>query len=165
MKKDISLVVAMDEGGLIGRGGQLPWRLPEDLKHFKRLTVGKTVLMGRKTWDSLGKPLPDRDNWVLSRDPAFQPAGARVFPSFAAALAAHDAGKAGGELVVIGGAGVFREALPLARRVHLTRVQARLEGDTWFPVDDLRGFRETASDARPADAKHAYPYRFVTLER
>ena len=163
MKKDISLVVAMDEGGLIGRDGQLPWRLPEDLKHFRRLTVGKTVLMGRKTWDSLGKPLPDRENWVLSRDPAFKPDGARVFPTFDAALAAHGPDK--GELVVIGGAGVFRDALPLARRVYLTRVQARLDGDTWFPVDELRGFRETASDARPADARHAYPYRFVTLER
>ncbi|HUR40776.1 MAG TPA: dihydrofolate reductase [Verrucomicrobiae bacterium] len=159
--RDVSLVVAMDEGGLIGRDGQLPWRLPEDLKHFKRLTLGKTVLMGRKTWDSLGKPLPERQNWVLSRAASFKPAGATVFPSFDVALAAHHQG----ELVVIGGAGVFRDALPLARRIYLTRVQARLDGDTWFPLDALREFRETASDARPADERHAYPYCFVTLER
>ena len=151
----------MDEGGLIGRDNALPWRLPEDLKHFKRLTLGKTVLMGRKTWDSLGKPLPERQNWVLSRDPSFKPAGARVFASLEAALAAHG----GGELMVIGGAELFRLALPLARRIYLTRVHARLDGDVRFPPFDAKAFRETARDARPADERHAWPYTFLTLER
>jgi dihydrofolate reductase len=159
--KDLSLIVAVDEGGLIGRDGGLPWRLPEDLKHFRRLTLGKTVLMGRRTWDSLGKPLDGRDNWVLSRDPALRPAGARVFATLEDALAAHR----DGELMVIGGAGLFAATLPRASRVYLTRVHARLAGDTWFPLEALAGFRETARDDRPADERHAHAYSFVTLER
>ena len=150
----------MDEGGLIGRGGQLPWRMPEDLKHFRRLTMGKTMLMGRKTWDSLGKPLDGREHWVLSRDEAFQPAGARVFRDLDAALAAQG----GGELMVIGGADLFRATLPVAQRIYLTRIHARLEGDTWFPVAGLAPFRETARTDHPADARHPWPYSFITLE-
>jgi dihydrofolate reductase len=159
--KSISLVVAMDENNLIGRNGQLPWRLPEDLRHFRRLTLGKTVLMGRKTFDSMGKPLDGRDNWVVSRDPAFQPAGCRIFRSLDAALAAHTQG----ELMVIGGAEIFRETLPLARRIYLTRVHAVLEGDVRFPSFDASGFRETERSELPADARHAWPCSFVTLER
>jgi dihydrofolate reductase len=157
----ISLVVAMDEAGTIGRGGTLPWRLPEDLKHFRRLTLGKTVLMGRKTWDSLGKPLDGRRNWVLSRDPAFRPAGAEVFATLDQALAAHD----GGELVVIGGADLYRQVLPLARTIHLTRVHARVDGDTVFPPWPQAEFRQTDVVTHPADARHAHAYSFVTLER
>jgi len=167
--KDISLIVAMDEGGLIGRGGQLPWRLPEDLKLFRRLTMGKTLLMGRKTWDSLGKPLDGRVHWVLSRDPGFHPEGCRVFPSLEVALAAHtDRGHGPlphGELMVIGGADLFRATLPLAQRIHLTRVHTRLEGDTWFPLEELGAFRETARVDHPADERHAWPYSFITLQR
>src|SRR5690349_17131358 len=110
----------MDEDRVIGRDGTLPWRLPEDLKHFRRLTLGKTVLMGRKTWQSLGKPLEGRRNWVLSRDPAFRPAGCEVFATLEQALAAHGAG----ELVVIGGAELYRQALPIADTLHVTRVHA-----------------------------------------
>lgn len=159
--KTLSLIVAMDDNGLIGRGGQLPWRLPEDLKFFRRTTLGKTVLMGRKTWDSLGKPLDGRRNWVLSRDPAFRPEGARVFDDLDAALDAHE----DGELMVIGGAALFEATLPLAQRIYLTQVHAQLEGDTWFPSTDLPEFREVAREDRPADARHAWPYSFVTLER
>lgn len=162
MRPELSLVVAMDEGGLIGRDGQLPWRMPEDLKHFRRLTMGKTMLMGRRTWDSLGgKPLEGRPHWVLSRDPQFQPQGCRVFRDLDAALAAHGPG----ELMVIGGADLFRATLPLARRIHLTRVHTRLEGDTWFPLAELLAFRETERVDHPADARHAWPYSFITLER
>jgi dihydrofolate reductase len=157
----ISLVVAMDEDGVIGRDGALPWRLPEDLRHFRRLTLGKTVLMGRKTWDSLGKPLEGRRNWVLSRDPAFRPAGADVFTSLEQALAEHREG----ELVVIGGAELYRQALPVARTIHLTRVHARVEGDTRFPPWREDEFRQTAVVHHPADARHAHAYSFVTLER
>lgn len=160
-KKWISLVVAMDEAGTIGRGGALPWRLPEDLKHFRRLTLGKTVLMGRRTWDSLGKPLEGRRNWVLSRDPAFRPAGAEVFASLEQALAAHDQG----ELVVIGGAQLYRQALPLAQTLYVTRVHARVEGDTTFPPWRESDFRQTAAVSHPADDRHAHAYSFVTLER
>jgi dihydrofolate reductase len=157
----ISLVVAMDEAGTIGRDGALPWRLPEDLKHFRRLTLGKTVLMGRKTWASLGKPLEGRRNWVLSRDAAFRPAGAEVFGSLEQALAAHGEG----ELMVIGGAELYRQALPLARTIHLTRVHARVDGDTAFPAWREADFRQTAVVTHPADARHAHAYSFVTLER
>lgn len=151
----------MDRRGLIGRDGQLPWRLPEDLKFFRRSTLGKTVLMGRRTWDSLGKPLDGRDNWVLSRDPSFQPVGARVFGDLDDALAAHE----DGELMVIGGAALFEATLPLAQCIYLTQVDAELEGDTWFPVTEFPGFREVSRDDRPADARHAWPYSFLMLER
>ena len=162
----VSLIVAMDEGGLIGRDNQLPWRLPEDLRHFKRHTLGKVVLMGRKTWDSLGKPLPERENWVVSRDPGFKPAGARVFASLEAAYAAHQAEDHGqGELMVIGGAALFRDALPRASRIYLTRVHARLEGDVRFPEFDESAFRAVSREDRGADARHAHAYSFITLER
>jgi len=157
----ISIVVAMDEGGIIGRAGGLPWRLPEDLRHFRRLTLGKTVLMGRKTWESLGKPLEGRRNWVLSRDRAFRPPGAEVFASLDQALAAHP----GGELVVIGGAELYRQALPLADTLHLTRVHARVEGDTRFPEWPVEQFRQTARVDHPADERHAHAFSFITLQR
>ena len=159
---NITLVVAMDDGGLIGRDGRLPWRMPEDLQHFRRLTMGKTMLMGRKTWDSLGgKPLDGRTHWVLSRDQDFRPPGCRVFKRL------DDAYEAIGEeeLMVIGGAELFRATLPLAQHIHLTQVHARLEGDTWFPLAELLAFRETWRAEHPADARHPHPYTFVTLER
>ena len=157
----ISLIVAMDRNRLIGRNGDLPWRLPNDLKHFKRATLGKTILMGRKTWDSLGRPLPERDNWVLTRDPAFAAPGTRVFHDLDAALQAA----AGAELMVIGGAELYRQALPKAQRLHLTEVDAELDGDTWFPEFDRAAWRVIAEEAHPADERHAWPYRFLTLER
>lgn len=161
MNRHISMVVAMDQNRLIGRHGQLPWRLPEDLRHFRRLTLGKTVLMGRKTFESLGKPLEQRQNWVLSRDARFRPEGCRVFETLDAAVAAHPEG----ELMVIGGAEIYRQALPLADRIHLTLVHAALEGDTWFPELPPGRFRETQRHDHPADARHAHPYSFVTLDR
>lgn len=157
----LSLVVAMDENGLIGRGGGLPWRLPDDLRHFKRLTIGGIVLMGRRTWDSLGRALPERENWVLSRDPALKPRTACVFTDLDSALA-----QAGGrELMVIGGAELYRQTLPLAQRLHLTRVHARLQGDTWFPPFDAEAFRERARADHAADERHAHAFSFLTLER
>ena len=157
----ISLIAAMDQGRLIGRDNALPWRLPNDLKFFKRSTLDKIVLMGRKTWDSLGRPLPQRENWVLTRDRGFAPAGARVFHDLDEALAA-----AGGrELVVIGGAELYRQALPRVQRMYLTEVHARFEGDAWFPEVDAAAWRETAREDHPADEKHACPYSFVRYER
>ena len=151
----------MDQNRLIGANGGLPWRLPNDLRHFKSLTLGKTVLMGRKTWDSLGKPLPGRDNWVLSRDPGFAPAGVRTFRSLGEALKAHESG----ELMIIGGAELYRQALPLAQRIYLTQVHVKLAGDTWFPAFDPEAWRNIASEEFPADERHAQPYSFVTLAR
>ena len=162
----LGLIVAMDRAGLIGRAdGSLPWKLPNDLAHFKRTTMGKTVLMGRKTWASLGRPLPGRPNWVLSRDKSFEPPGARRFASLEEAYAAH----ADGELMIIGGAEIYAQALPDVRTLYLTEVLAQVEptlpGDVHFPAFDRQAFREQASESHAADERHPYAYRFVTLER
>lgn len=162
MSAGLSLLVAHDLDGLIGRDGDLPWRLPEDLKQFKQRTLGQTVLMGRRTWDSLPrKPLPGRDNWVLSRDPGFAAEGARVFADLGQALAQPR----NGELLVIGGAELYRQTLPLARRLYLTLVQARLSGDTHFPAYRIEDWRLLERIDHPADAWHAHAYSFLTLER
>ncbi|HWY25472.1 MAG TPA: dihydrofolate reductase [Nevskia sp.] len=161
MKPGLTLVVAVSENGIIGRDGGLPWRLPEDLRHFRRLTLGNTVLMGRKTFESLGKPLEGRANWVLSRDPAYAPAGARVFRDLDAALAAEPQGA----LLVIGGAELYRQTLPHAQRLELTRVHANVEGDTQFPHYDPAQWRETARQDHAADERHAHAYSFLTLDR
>jgi dihydrofolate reductase len=161
MEPQLTLVVAVADNGVIGRDGDLPWRLPEDLKHFRRLTLGNTVLMGRKTFESLGKPLEGRANWVLSRDPAYAPAGATVFRDLAAALAAPPQGR----LIVIGGAELYRQTLPQARRLELTRVHANVAGDTHFPRYDPAQWREVAREDRPADERHAHAYSFLSLER
>ena len=161
MKPRLTLVVAVSENGIIGRDGGLPWRLPEDLKHFRRLTLGNTVLMGRKTFESLGKPLEGRANWVLTRDAAFAPAGAQVFRDLDAALAATPRG----ELLVIGGAELYRQTLPLASRLELTRVHAQIEGDTHFPDYDTQQWRETARVDHAPDERHAHAYSFLTLDR
>ena len=161
MKHGLTLVVAVADNGVIGRDGDLPWRLPEDLKHFRRLTLGNTVLMGRKTFDSLGKPLEGRANWVLTRDAAYAPAGATVFHDLEAALAAQ----AQGALLVIGGAELYRQTLPHAWRLELTRVHASVAGDTHFPPYDPAQWREVAREDRAADERHAHAYSFLTLER
>lgn len=157
----LTLIVAADEAGTIGVNGRLPWHLPNDLKHFKALTLGHIVLMGRKTWDSIGRPLPGRDNWVLSRSETFSADGARVFSTLDQALAEA----AGRELMVIGGSQLYLQALPRCKRIHLTRVRARLEGDTWFPAINPDEFREVSRSDHPADALHAHAYSFLTLER
>jgi dihydrofolate reductase len=151
----------MDENRLIGAGGKLPWRLPNDLKYFKAVTLGKVVLMGRKTWDSLGRPLSGRENWVLSRAAGFRPDGARVFATLEDAL---DAARHR-EVMVIGGAELYRQALPQADRIYLTRVHAKLAGDTWFPEFELGNWREIDREDHPADERHAHAYSFVTLDR
>lgn len=155
------LIAAMAENRVIGRDGDLPWRLPEDLKRFKRLTLGKTILMGRKTWVSLGRPLPERQNWVLTRDAAFRPDGASVFADLPAALAAHG----DGELTIIGGADLYRQTLPMATRLELTLVHGNVDGDARFPAFDPAEWTETFRERHPADERHALPYSFVTLVR
>ncbi|MDR3416100.1 MAG: dihydrofolate reductase [Nevskia sp.] len=157
----LTLVAAVAENGVIGRDGGLPWRLPEDLKRFRRLTLGNTVLMGRKTFESLGKPLDGRSNWVLTRQPGFAPAGVRVFHDLETVLAQPPQG----QLMVIGGAELYRLTLPLAQRLELTRVHAAVEGDTRFPQFDPAQWREMAREDHPADPRHAWPYSFVTLVR
>ncbi len=156
----VILIAALAENGVIGRDGALPWRLPEDLKRFRRLTLGNTVLMGRKTWDSLGKPLDGRDNWVLTRDGGFTAAGVQVFHHLEQALSAPR----NGNLMVIGGAELYRQTLALADRLELTQVQASMAGDTWFPTLNPADWRETAREDHAIDDRHQYAYSFVTLE-
>lgn len=158
----VSIIVAADEHGGIGRDGGLPWHLPADLQRFKALTMGKPIVMGRKTWDSIGRPLPGRRSLVVSRQPGFAIDGAEVFGSLEAALqAAADAP----ETCVIGGAEIYRQALPRAQVVHLTRVHASVQADTYFPALDVAEWEEVAREDRPADDRHAYPYSFLTLQR
>jgi dihydrofolate reductase len=158
----VSLVVAADERGGIGRNGGLPWHLPEDLKRFKALTMGKPMLMGRRTWDSIGRPLPGRRSIVVSRQPGLAIAGAEVAGSLEEAL--RLAGEVP-EICVIGGAELYRSALPLADTIHLTRVHGRVEADTFFPALDPSQWAPEAGEPHPADARHAFPYSFLTLRR
>lgn len=147
---------------MIGRGGQLPWRIPTDLKTFRRLTMGKPVIMGRKTFASLGKPLPGRDNIVVSRDPGFAvPEGVHLATSLAAALDIARrivAGAVQGEIMVIGGAEIYSQALPLADRVYLSRVHAQPAGDALFPPLDPASWQlvETTSVAAGPGDEHAF---------
>ncbi len=152
----------MDQRGLIGRAGGLPWRLPDDLKRFKALTVGKTVIMGRKTYDSIGRALPDRRNIVITRAAEFAAAGAEIAGSLEAALALCREDQ---NVMIIGGAEIYRIALPLADRIELTRIEAVVAGDVFFPLLASWEWREVAREAHPADARHLLPMSFVTLER
>lgn len=158
----ITFVVAMDETGLIGAGNGLPWRLPADLRHFKRTTLGHPILMGRRTFESIGRPLPDRSNLVLTRDASFDAPGCRVVHSLNEAVAAADDAS---ELMVIGGAQVYAQCLPRVDRIVLTRVHARFTGDTRFPDPDLAGWREVSREDHTADERNPYPYSFSVLER
>jgi len=158
----ISIIVAADDHGGIGYHGRLPWHLPGDLKRFKALTMGKPIIMGRKTWASIGRPLPGRQNIVITRQRDFAAAGARVVGSLAEALAAAGAVP---EACVIGGAEVYQLALPLARRVHLTRVHATVDADARFPVLDPAQWEQVAREDHPADPKHPYAYSFLEMRR
>jgi dihydrofolate reductase len=156
----ISLVVAVAKNGVIGRDNTLPWHIPEDLKRFKALTMGKPVIMGRKTWESLPrKPLPGRTNIVVTRNPAFRAEGAIVAHSFAEAAEKANAN----EIAVIGGEAIFAEALPIADIIHMTQVALSPDGDAFMPLIDRAFWRETASEG-PYDANGVH-YSFVTLER
>jgi dihydrofolate reductase len=158
----LSLVVAMARNGVIGRGNAMPWHLPADLKRFKALTLGKPILMGRKTYQAIGRALPGRDNLVLTRARDWHAAGVTVVHSVAEAL---QRAAASPELAVIGGAEVYQLTLPLARRIYLTQVLADVDGDTFFPEFSVSGWREVECSDYAADERHAYPMRFVTLER
>jgi dihydrofolate reductase len=161
----LELVVAAAENDVIGRNNQLPWRLPADLRHFKSLTLGKPILMGSKTYTSIGRALPGRLNLVLTRSASFAPADCTIVRSLdEACRVAHSAGEAA--LMVIGGAEVYRQCLPFARCIHLTLVHARVEdGDTFFSEWRDLAWRETARERHSADADHRFDYSFVTLQR
>lgn len=158
----ISIIVALAENRVIGRRNTLPWRLPNDLKHFRRLTTGHAVIMGRKNYESIGKLLPERTNIIVTRNAGYAVPGAHVVHSLetAYAAAADD-----NEIFVIGGAEIYRAALPRAGRLYLTLVHAPVPGDTFFPDFDRNEWREVECVRHEADEKHAYAYSFVKLER
>ncbi len=158
----ISLIAAMAENGTIGRDNSLPWRLPDDLKRFKALTMGKHLLMGRRTYESIGRPLPGRTCLVLTRDRDWDAEGAVVVHSLGQALSyARDAE----ELLAIGGAEIYRLLMPFARRIYLTLVHAEIPGDTFFPDFDPTQWADVECRSYPADERNTYPFTFVTLER
>ncbi len=157
----ISIIVAASENGVIGRDGELPWRLSDDLRHFKALTLGKPVVMGRKTWESIGRPLPGRQNIVITRQPGFVAAGAEVADSVDAAVAAA---RNADDIMVIGGSEIYALFLPLAARICLTRVHAQIDGDAFFsgPGDD---WHLVEDERHPADERNEFDYSFRVYER
>ena len=158
----ISLISAMDRNRLIGNNNQLPWHLPADFAHFRAVTMGKPIVMGRKTWESIGKPLPGRTNIVLSRNPDARFEGAVCVSSFDEAVAVVPEAE---EIMIIGGSSIYEMLLPIADRMYLTFVDAEFDGDAWFPDFDENQWQVTESKEHPADEKNVYDCRFVTLQR
>jgi dihydrofolate reductase len=167
----VSIIVAVSENGVIGREGELPWRLSSDLRRFKEITMGHTVIMGRRTWESIGRTLPGRRMIVISRQPGY-----RVeIPEVEVAASLDDAleratAKGEVEAFVIGGAEMYRSALPIADRLYVTLVKAQVEGDTYFPVKSFDDFDWNSwvivnQEPHEADAKNEYSYVYVTLQR
>lgn len=162
MTAQLVLIAALARNRVIGRDNRLPWHLPADLRFFKRTTMGKPLLMGRRTWESIGRPLPGRRMIVLSRDPAYQAPGGAVARSL------DEAREIAGtvpEIVVIGGASLYAQTLPLAECMYLTLVDADVPGDAWFPDWNSLEWKQVWEEAHPADADHAWPYQFQRWER
>ncbi|MBA3581632.1 MAG: dihydrofolate reductase [Gammaproteobacteria bacterium] len=157
----LSLIAAMDRNRLIGRDNQLPWHLSADLQRFKALTLHKPIVMGRKTHESIGKPLPQRDNIVVSRNPDFQAAGCQMASSLEDAL---QSAKEAEEIMLIGGAQLYAQALPLASRLYLTIIDHEFVGDAWFPAWHAQDWQEIASEQHQS-LERPWSYRFITLQR
>lgn len=158
----LSIIVAMDRRGTIGRDNGLPWRLSADMKHVKATTMGKPIIMGRKTHESIGKPLPGRENIIVSRNSDFQSDGCTVFASVDEALdhcRDHD------EVVIMGGAELYQQTLPRVSRIYLTEVHTEVEGDAFFPRYSPEQWREIRREDFYADDKNEFDYSFVVLER
>ncbi|MGE5666174.1 MAG: dihydrofolate reductase [Betaproteobacteria bacterium] len=158
----LTLIVARARNGVIGRDNQLPWRLPEDLAHFKRTTMGRPIVMGRKTWESIGRPLPGRRSLVVSRDPHYTAPGAEVVRSLDEALTRTAAEP---EVFVIGGAQLYAAAAPRAQRLVLTQIDADFEGDAHVPAPDPAHWHEVAREHHGPTAERPWGYDFVTYER
>ncbi|HEX4585367.1 MAG TPA: dihydrofolate reductase [Burkholderiaceae bacterium] len=157
----LNLIVARARNGVIGRGGTLPWHLPEDLRHFKHITMGHPIVMGRRTWESIGRPLPGRRSIVVTRNPGFRAAGIQTASSLEQALAMCEGA---GEVFVIGGAGLFAQALPMAQRLFVTEIDADFEGDTFFPPADLTAWRQSSREHLAPRPDRPFGIDFVTLE-
>lgn len=158
----ISLIVAASTNSVIGANGELPWRLSSDLKRFKTLTMGKPIIMGRLTHESIGRPLPGRQNIVITRQTGYRAAGCDVVASVDAAISA--AGDAD-EIMIIGGGHIYKEFLPQADRIYLTRVQAEIDGDAFLPELNPDEWAETANEWHAADEVNDYEFEFSTLDR
>lgn len=162
---DICLVVAMSENGVIGRDGGLPWHLSSDLKFFKRVTMGHPVVMGRKTYESIGRPLPGRENIVITRDLDYAAQGVIVAGGIDDALAAAASAPGGERIMIIGGGQIYAASMALATHIILTEVHARVDGDTRFPEIDPAVWRETSREDRPPEQEGEPSLSFVILER
>ncbi|MBL0663210.1 type 3 dihydrofolate reductase [Aeromonas caviae] len=160
----ISMIAAMAHDRVIGLDNQMPWHLPADLAHFKRVTLGKPVLMGRKTFESIGRPLPGRRNLVISRNPDYRADGVEVIDSVEVALALL-AGSDVAELMVIGGGHLYGQLLPRADRLYLTRIDLAVEGDTRFPAFDEGDWSCIERELHQPDEKNPHPYCFETWQR
>jgi dihydrofolate reductase len=158
----IAIIAAMDRNRLIGDGHRLPWRLPADMRRFRALTMGKPIIMGRRTHESIGKVLPGRKNIVLSRNPDYRAPGCLVVADLDAALGICDGAA---QPMIIGGAQLYAEALPRARRLHLTLLHGSFSGDTWFPEYDHRHWQEYCREDHEADADSPCAFSFVDLEK
>lgn len=158
----LSLIVAMDENRLIGNKNKLPWHLPADLAFFKRTTMGKPIVMGRKTYQSIGKPLPGRRNIVITRDAAFSAAGCEVANSIETAMSLTNDDD---EVMLIGGASLYQQTIARATRLYITRIHHSFEGDTWFPKIDLREWKTVNREDFDADQSNQYAYSFIKYVR
>lgn len=158
----ISLIVAMAQNRVIGRDNALPWRLPADLHYFKHTTLGKPIVMGRKTFESIGKPLPGRANIIITQDKNYHAAGCWVVHSIDEALRVT---QSNAEVMVIGGAKLFEQMLPRATRIYLTEIHQDIPGDTYFPELNRAAWRETQRIDCAPDEKNPYAYSFVVLEK
>tara|TARA_Y100000385_G_scaffold271179_1_gene310909 strand:- start:152 stop:673 length:522 start_codon:yes stop_codon:yes gene_type:complete len=164
----VSIVVAVADNGVIGRGNALPWDLPDDLQHFKRTTMGRPIVMGRKTFESIGRPLPGRLNIILTRDPSWTALGVSVASSIEQAidLAEGQAFIDGADSVmVIGGAEVYRQALPFASRAFVTRVHGHVDGDAFFDLEELAAWREVTRERIPAGEHNSHDFSVIRLEK
>ena len=161
MQKSITLIAAMGKNRAIGMNGRMPWHLPAELQHFKKATMGKTIVMGRKTWQAIGRPLPGRQNIVVSRNPDFHVEGVDLATSLedAAAMSESD------EVMIIGGGQLYALALPLAKRMVLTLIDIEPEADTWFPEWDEQNWSQTEESRYPVDDNNELAYRIIELSR
>jgi len=164
----VAMIWAMSQNRTIGLNNDMPWRLPNDLKYFKQVTLGKPVIMGRKTFDSLGKPLVNRENIVITRQENWHKEGARVTANLDQALAlAKDLAKLAGqdEVIIMGGAEIYNLGLPVVDKLYLTQIHAHIDGDTHFPEFDLAAFREVSREDHQASGDNPYDYSFLVYEK
>jgi dihydrofolate reductase len=161
----LSILVALSENGVIGVGGELPWRLPDELQHLKRTTMGHTLLMGRKTYESIGKPLPGRISIVVSRNRGYQPHPEVIVVADLESGVAAAAERGETEVFVFGGESIYAEALPRADRLYLTRVHAELEGDAHFPPFDPAEWKQISEESHPKDSRHDHAFSYQIFER